>query len=353
MTIPPTTARRRPIVVLGGAGIIVLLVTATACRQPTPTDSTTPAGGGLHLTAVTTVPLPGDTSRLDYTSLDPAAHRLFIAHLGASQIIEIDTTTNQVVNVIDNIPGVHGVLVVPDLHRVFATATTSNKVLTLNEDTGTVLSRAPTGDYPDGLAYEPTTKRVWVTNETGGTETVLDTTTGQIVGTVDVGGDAGNVAYDPAGRILVAVQSRNQVVVIDPTTLTITQRVDIPGCDHPHGLTLNPDHRVGFVACDGNATLHTLDLDTYQTNNPLPVGDNPDVLAYDPGQQRLYVAAESGTITVLAETNRQLTVLGRDHLADGAQVVAVDPTTHRTYYPIASGSAAQPELLVEAPTPGP
>ena len=336
-------------VVLGVAGILMLLVTATACGQATPAGSTAPAGGGLPLTAVTAVPLPGDTSRVDYASLDPAAHRLFIAHLGASQIIEVDTTTNRVVNVVDNIPGVHGVLVVPELHRVFATATTSNEVLTLDEDTGTVLSRAPTGDYPDGLAYAPSSHRVWVTNETGGTETVLDTTTGQIVGTVDVGGDAGNVAYDPAGRILVAVQSRDQVVVIDQTTLTITQRVDIPGCDHPHGLALDPDHRVGFVACDGNATLHTLDLDTYQTSNPLKVGDTPDVLAYDPGMGRLYVAAESGTVTVLAENNRQLTVLGSGHLADDAHVVAVDPATHRSYYPIAQGPDDHPQLLVQAP----
>ena len=100
-------------------------------------------------------------------------------------------------------------------------------MLTLDEDTRAVLSRAPTGDYPDGLGYAPSRHRVWVTNETGGTETVLDTTTGQVVATVDVGGDAGNVAYDPAGRILVAVQSRDQVVVIDQTTLTITQRVPI------------------------------------------------------------------------------------------------------------------------------
>jgi DNA-binding beta-propeller fold protein YncE len=222
-------------------------------------------------------------------------------------------------------------------------------VLTLDEDTRAVLSRAPTGDYPDGLAYDPTTQRVWVTNETGGTETVLDTTTGQVVATVDVGGDAGNVAYDPAGRILVAVQSRDQVVVVDPNTFTVTQRIDIPGCQHPHGLTLDADHRVGFIACDGNATLHTLDLDTYQTSNPQQVGDTPDVLAFDPGNARLYVAAESGTVTVLTENNRQLTVLGRDHLADGAHVVAVDPTTHRTYYPIAQGPDDHPQLLVQAP----
>ena len=76
-------------------------------------------------------------------------------------------------------------------------------------------------------------------------------------------------------------------------------------------------------------------------------------LAFDPGDARLYVAAESGTVTVLAENTRQLTVLGSGHLAGGAHVVAVDPTTHRTYYPIAKGTGGRPELLVQAPTPGP
>ena len=34
---------------------------------------------------VADVPLPGDTSRFDYASLDTARHLLFIAHLGASE----------------------------------------------------------------------------------------------------------------------------------------------------------------------------------------------------------------------------------------------------------------------------
>ena len=347
--LPAASASRRSRFL--GAAVVPVVLAAVACGPAASSPTSAPASG-LPLTAVTTAALPGDTSRLDYASIDPAAHRLFIAHLGASQIIEVDTTTNQVLRVIDQIPSActAGAASSPDLDGVYATATDSNQVITLDEDTGTVLASAPTGDYPDGLAYDPTTRRVWVTNETGGTETVLDTATGQIVATVDVGGDAGNVAYDPTGKVLVAVQSRNQVVVIDPNTFTVTRRVDVPGCEHPHGLTLDADHRLGFIACDGNATVHTLDLDTYQTSNPQPVGDNPDVIAYDPGDARLYVAAESGTVTVLTETNRQLTVLGRDHLADGAHVVAVDPDTHRTYYPIPRGPDGHPVLLVQAPT---
>src|SRR6266516_4196902 len=63
--------------------------------------------------------LPGDSSRFDYASLDPARGLLFIAHLGASQVIEVDVHAHRVVRTITGLPGVHGVLAVPALHRVY------------------------------------------------------------------------------------------------------------------------------------------------------------------------------------------------------------------------------------------
>lgn len=125
---------------------------------------------------------------------------------------------------------------------------------------------------------------MWTTNESGGSETVIDAATGTVRGTVDLGGDAGNVAYDPVGggQILVDVQSRNQLAVIDPVTLAITRRIPLPGCDHDHGLALAPDDRLAFVACDGNARLLTVDLTTRRITGTDEVGSDPDVLAYTP-----------------------------------------------------------------------
>jgi hypothetical protein len=36
--------------------------------------------------------------------------------------------------------------------------------------------------------------------------------------------------------MLVAVQGRNDLAVIDPAGMTVERRVELPGCDHPHGL---------------------------------------------------------------------------------------------------------------------
>jgi hypothetical protein len=75
--------------------------------------------------------------------------------------------------------------------------------------------------------------------------------------------------------MLVDVQSRNELAVIDAATLGIVRRVPLPGCTHDHGL---PADRLAFVACDGNSTLLTLDLTTWQVTGTTTVGENPDVL---------------------------------------------------------------------------
>jgi DNA-binding beta-propeller fold protein YncE len=311
-----------------------------------------PAAVALPIRQVASVPLPGDTSRFDYASLDAKAGLLFIAHLGASQIIEVDVNANKVVRTIDSVSSVHGVLVVPEQRRVYATATGANQMYAIDEATGAVLSKTPTGDFPDGLAYDPVRGTVWTTDEDGGSETVVDAATGAARGGVDLGSGAGNNAFDPAtSTILVDAQDKNQLDVIDPVSLAITRRVDLPGCDHDHGLTLDAADRLAFVACDGNARLLTVDMNTWQVTGNVPVGVDPDVLGWDPAAKRLYVAAESGWLTLADLHGRTLTVTGSAYFADGAHVVAVDPASHHSYFPIADGPGGKPVLLVEEPTP--
>ncbi|MGH3802492.1 MAG: YncE family protein [Pseudonocardiaceae bacterium] len=336
-----TTLWRLRWVVTGIIVFVAVGVALVSCGRDSP-----PSAPPLH--QVGHLQLPGDGSRFDYASLDTGRGLLFLAHLGASEVIEVDVHAHRVVRTIKGLSQVHGVLVVPQRHQVYATATGSNQMVTLDEDTGVELGRARTDEYPDGLAYDPVHATVWTTNETGGSETVIDATTHQVRGTVELGGDAGNVAYDPGSRMmLIDVQSHNILAVIDPATLSIVRRMPLPGCDHAHGLVLDLLDRLAFIACDGNAVLLTLDMNNWQVTDTHTVDPEPDVLAYDPIAHRLYVAAESGWVTTLDNHQRRLTLTRREHLGDGAHVVAVDPTTGHSYYPLTSGSGGTPTLLEE------
>ena len=59
----------------------------------------------------------------------------------------------------------------------------------------------------------------------------------------------------------------------------------------------------------------------------------PDVVAFDSGLGRLYVSAESGTVTVFEENKHDLRKLGQFHLPH-AHTVAVDPKSHLVYFPL-------------------
>jgi DNA-binding beta-propeller fold protein YncE len=327
--------------VLALAAVVGAALTATAVSAQTE--------GSLPLRQVARVPLSGPPVRFDYTSVDPARHTLWISHMDAGQLLAFNLGSRRITRTI-SAPGVHGVIAVPQLGRVYASATDAHRVLTIDSRTGAVLASAPAGDYPDGLAYDPVQRHVFVSDESGGVETVI-TAAGRRIATISLGGEAGNVQFDAAtDRVLVDVQTRNEIAAIDPRTNRIVRRIHVPNCDNDHGLLVDSPRRIAFVACDGNARLLTLNLRTMSFTGTFDVGRSPDVLAFDAAKRRLYVSSESGVVAVFAETATSARPLGMSFLATEAHSVAVDPATHLVYFPLQVGSNGRPQLLIMRPT---
>lgn len=333
-----------------GAGIFALIIAhGHLGRTSSARAMTQVPAGALPLRTVASVLLPGGSSRFDYQSLDGQRHLLFIAHLGAGLVHVIDTRSNRVVTTIHGIAGVHGVLVVPQLHRVYASATDDQQVAVIEERTFHVLARVAAGTYPDGLAYDPLDHRLFVSDESGSANIVINTRTNRHVATVPLGGEAGNTQYDPVShRILVDVQTHNQLVAIDPANLRIVARRGLPGCVHDHGLLIDAARRLAFVACDDNARLLVVDMRTLRVLSIHALGPDPDVLAFDLSLRRLYVAAESGVVSVFREQGRSLIKLGQAFVAPDAHTIAVDSQTHRVYLPL-EGTDSHAVLRVMAP----
>jgi len=310
-----------------------------------------PAGAGAAapvLRTVAEVPLPGRASRFDYQSLDPSSGRLFIAHLGDGRLVVFDTRERRVVADLPGFPGVHGVLAVPALGRVYASATGARQVVVIDGKTLAVIARTAAGEYPDGIAYAPGARRIFVSDEQGGADIVIDAATGRAVGRVALGGEAGNTVSDPgSGHILVAVHERNDLVAIDPATARIVGRYPVAGAGEPHGIAIDAAGRLAFVASQGNATLAVVDLTTMRTLGVYRVGREPDVVAFDPGLHLLYVASESGRVSVFRERGKALALEGELQMPH-AHTVAVDPATHLVYLPL-ENIDGRPLLRIMAP----
>jgi len=287
------------------------------------------------LVRVADAPLGGNPTRLDYESLDPGRHLLFIAHLGDSAVIVFDTEAQRVVTRIVGISQVHGVLAVPELGVVYASATGTNEVVAIDEATLKVTARAPGGVYPDGMAYAPEVHKLYVSDEHGGTDTVIDTRTNARVATIPLGGDVGNTQYDSGTKhIFVNVQTRRQLLEIDPTRDQVIARIDLPGAKGNHGLLLEAQQRRAFIACEDNHKLLVLDLTTRRVTDSFDVGEDPEVLAYDAALGYVYVAAESGPVAVFKTEAKQVSKVGETVVGPNAHVVAVDPASHKSYFPL-------------------
>lgn len=286
----------------------------------------------LHIVA--DVLLPGPPVRFDYQSLNPAADLLYIAHMNADQLVVFDTRARRVVANLDSFHRVHGVIVVPELGRLFASVTGDHQVHVVDTSTLKTIAKVGEINYPDGLAYAPTVHRVFVSDEHGDTDAVIDTTNNTLVTSIPLGGGAGNTVYDSkADRIYVAVHGKNELATIDPQATKITARTPLTNLDDPHGIALDLENRLAFVAGEGNSKLVVVDLNNMQVGPPLPVGREPDVLAFDTGTKCLYVAAESGQIKIFQEVNRTLKPVGELQLPHG-HTVSVDSKTHLVYFPL-------------------
>src|SRR5947199_1646770 len=302
------------------------------------------------LRLIADVPLPGSRSRFDYQSLESAPGRLFISHMGAGQLVVFDGRAGRVIGNLDGFPTVTGVLAVPAEHRAYASATGDHAVVVVDDSTLQIVARVPGPRFPDGIAYAPEERRVFVSDESGRRDFVIDAATNSVVAQVELDGEAGNTQYDPGSHcVIVAVQTANLLAVIDPGTATIIRRITLDkAVRYPHGVYIDAPHRLAFIAGQESGTLGVLDLRTLQLRQVLPIGSDPDVLAFDPALGRLYVAAESGVVAVFEERDGSLGQLGW-YRAPQAHSVAVDPVTHRVYLPLADASG-HPVLRVLVPS---
>jgi DNA-binding beta-propeller fold protein YncE len=283
---------------------------------------------------VVDIPMPGPAVRFDYQSIDAEDGRLYISHMNADQLVVFDTRKREVVSNLDGFKRVHGVLAVPQIGRVYASVTGEQRVAAVDMKTLKTVATAGPVTYPDGLAYAPATKKIFVSDEHGGSDAVVDTASSKLIANIPLGGEAGNTVYDPgSGHIFVAVHDVNQLVGIDPASMKIIGRYALPGLKNPHGIALDVSNRLAFVAGEANHSLAVFDLNTMKLISVHQVGEDPDVLAFDPDLNRLYVSAESGTVTVFQENDRGLKLIGQIYMPH-AHTVSVDPKSHLVYFPL-------------------
>jgi len=306
------------------------LVTMTgASKLPSSTS-------GPTLKKVAEFDLPGPLGkRFDYLTIDANDHYLISAHLGADQTYVIDLGTNKVVATIKDTPGAEGVEYVAELKKFYTSNAHDNTIGVVDLKKMKVVKKLKTEAKPDGSTYAAPFHKLYVSDERGKAEAIVDVTKDEIIKTLHFESETGMPQYDPVARkVYVNLQDQNIFAVIDPATDTVAGRYAVGRCKGNHGMTLDPEHHRAFLSCEGNNLMTVFDLDKHEPIAFLPMPDGPDVIKFDPGLSRIYVACYSGAIAVFHQDDAShYTKIEDFPVPHAVHTLAVDLQTHRVYTP--------------------
>jgi hypothetical protein len=291
---------------------------------------------GQTLKPVTKFDLPGPPGkRFDYLTIDEDDHYLLSAHLAADQTYVIDLGTNKVVATITDTPGAEGVEYVSELKKFYTSNAHDNTIGVVDLKQMKVVKKLKTEAKPDGSTYAAPFHKLYVSDERGKAEAIVDVIKDEIIKTLHFDSETGMPQYDPVARkVYVNLQDQNIFAVIDPATDQVVGRYPVGKCEGNHGMALDPEHHRAFLSCEGNELMAVFDLDKHVPIAFFKMPAGPDVIKFDPGLGRIYVACYSGAIAVFHQDDPDHYQKLEDFRVQHAvHTLAVDFKTHRVYAP--------------------
>jgi hypothetical protein len=335
---------------------------------------------------------------------DPAVDLKFDGH-----IIVFDTQQDKIIARL-NIPQVAGMVDALDLRKVYAADAEESIVYSIDVNTLKATPiQLDDNESPDAMSYDPVDHRIFVSDPGAPVDdkvslnpdkknlnvTVIDALTDKVITKVNLGllpllsgenatsvenapkvpvepgnipkygHDVGHNKYDAGlhrvfvtstilpnaddpNPLLLPPPGTGELIAIDPITAAIVQRIVLPDtCSSPHGMDIDADQQVAFIACtdfDSSRNLFQnllrVDLRTMTVIHPDPVNarlaGGPDIVLIDHSLHVLFVACKGG-ISVFDEKAGEFKKLGDYILGKGTHTIAIDEQTHEIFLPQITG----------------
>ena len=289
----------------------------------------------VPLTSLTNIQLPKDTTlpSFDLLTLDSRVGRLYVAHSSMDAMDIVDIKTNKVVSSVLGLRKIHAIALTSDPNIVFSSDPADGMVGVVDVAQRKVLKYIDTGPQPDAIAYDPTNDLVVVALASTNTVKLIDPHTYAIVATIALPGTPELMDIDPTGgRAFLAINSKDEVIIIDVKARQIT--TTFKGCDIqiPTGVAYDPDQQRLYVASrpGNNRELNVIDTLLDRCLGVVDIGFGTDQLAFNRHNHHVYAAnGGSKNLSVIdAVALKPLGVVGTGPIAKS---VAVDPTTDLVY----------------------
>lgn len=288
----------------------------------------------------------------DYLALDQSAQHLYVSR--SDRVLVLDARDGKHAGEIDGLSGVHGIALADDLHKGFISNGHANTVTVFDPATLKVVQTVEVGAKdPDAILYDPFSQRVFTFNGDSNDASVIDAKTGKLLGHVALPGRPEFAVSDGHGHVFDNIESRNELVEIDPLAMKVTAVWPLKDCESPSGLAIDVAHQRLFSVCQ-NRVMAVTDAGNGKAVASVPIGEGPDAARFDPQRQLVFSSnGRSGTLTVVREAAPdRYQVLANVPTQQSARTMALDDASGKVFLSAAE-FGARPKPTAANPHPRP
>jgi len=302
---------------------------------------TVPASSQSLLLAQT-IDLPGVSGRIDHLAVDLEGKRLFVAALAAGSLEVVDLSAGRVVARFASLVEPQGVAYLAARHRVVVASGGSGRVEAY-EGAPSAVAAVSNLDDADNVRFDARSDQLWVGY--GRALALLDPQTLAVTRKIELPGHPEAFELEPAGlRVVVNVPSAGQVVVIDRQSATIASTWPVTGAAGNFPMAVDESSNRLYIATRRPALLQAYDTTTGRRVAELAICGDADDLFFDAQRRQLYAVCGQGVVAVVAQrgADRQ-EVVERLQTAPGARTGLFVPSLSTLFVavPARAGAPAQ------------
>ncbi|MEA3043901.1 MAG: hypothetical protein QOJ53_781 [Sphingomonadales bacterium] len=293
-----------------------------------------PAAAGQPPRYSVTGSINGPDGGWDLLTVDPVAHRLFVAR--SATVTMVDLADGNRVSAIGTVDRGHAAVPIPGGHLLLVTSGRDGHARLYGLPGGTLAADIAVGQNPDAAIWDGRLSAVLVMNARDGTVSVVDPASARVTRTIQLAPGLELAALDEHGILFVNNEETSQIHVVDPATGTVRGPIALPGCEGPTGLGYDArGHRLIAACANGKAAV--VDSVAGRLIQLIDIGRGPDGVAIDEARGvALIPCGRDGELDVIPLRGAgPLVVSERVRTEIGARTLALDPSTGALYLPTA------------------
>ena len=273
-----------------------------------PNSSSGASGGSVIGAVVATIPVGIGPEALSYDSVDDS---IFVANsAGSLSVIDGSTLQVKATTPLPAIPidmtydnnsnelyvvGAQGIVSIIDGSSAKVIGTLTVPITNFSSQNDLV-----------GVAYDFRNKNLYIT-AISTTVTLINTYSNKIIGHVQTNNTLSRIRYDAMNGLLYALTDCGGILVINSTTNSVSTYLSQPPMACAQDVTFDPEGGEVFISNQLLGDVWVLNGTTNQLVRSIPVNGYPVAAAFDPLNDRLYIAtfssvfgpAEVGNVTVV------------------------------------------------------